>query len=102
MGGTDVRPPDTARLVREAMQFDNKAPALYHALAGIMRESKDMVSAIKNYHATLRLAPKNVEAHNGLGEAFKEAGKLEDAEASFRTATEVDPKHASSYASLGS
>ena len=56
-------------------------------------QGKD-AEAEASFREAIRLDPKYVLAHNGLGNLLKKLGKDADAEASYREAIKVDPKYA--------
>ena len=54
------------------------------------------------FHKALELKPDYANAHNNLGNALKDQGKLEDAVAAFHKALELKPDHAEAHSNLGS
>ena len=55
-----------------------------------------------SYRRALELKPDFAEAHNNLGGAFKEQGRLEEADACFRRALELKPDYVEAHSNLGS
>ena len=47
------------------------------------------------------MKPDYAEAHNNLGNAFKEQGKLDEAVACYRRALELKPDYAEAHNNLG-
>lgn len=61
-------------------------------------QGKDSVPALQR---AAELLPDDAEAHNNLGNALKDAGRLEGALASYRKALSVQPDYALAYCNLG-
>ena len=49
----------------------------------------------------MELKPDYAEAHNNLGNAFKDRGKLDEAAACYRRALELKPDYAEAHSNLG-
>lgn len=60
------------------------------AVASINRQC-DYSSEIALWESSVREAPLNARAHNNLGNAYQEAGRLSDADGSYRTAVRLEP-----------
>jgi tetratricopeptide (TPR) repeat protein len=73
----------------------------WFALGQALYRVRDFASAERTMQKTVELAPGFAEAHNYLGLARLEQGKLELAAASFRKATELKPDFALAYSNLG-
>jgi TolB-like protein/Flp pilus assembly protein TadD/DNA-binding winged helix-turn-helix (wHTH) protein len=71
------------------------------ALAGLYVTSGRYGTALDMYKALLERDPRNADTHIGLGQALEGLGKLAEAEASFRRATEVEPSYWSAHNALG-
>jgi serine/threonine protein kinase/tetratricopeptide (TPR) repeat protein len=57
--------------------------------------------AISFLRAALAVRPQNIAAHNNLGVALAEKGKLDEAIASYRKAIEIEPRFVPVHTSLG-
>jgi tetratricopeptide (TPR) repeat protein len=77
------------------------AQEAWFALGQALYRVRDFASAERTMQKTVELAPGFAEAHNYLGLARLEQGKLELAAASFRKATELKPDFALAYSNLG-
>lgn len=58
-------------------------------------------AAVAALRRTLALDPKLVSAHQNLGVALEELGRLEEAEAAYRDALRLDPEYVAALHSLG-
>lgn len=87
---------------REARRFVEAQPdsgfgwKLLGAAVGL--QGRDAVAILRR---AAELSPEDAEAHNNLGVALYETGKLEDAIRAYRTALKLQPKYASPYGNLG-
>ena len=61
----------------------------------------DIDRAIADYDETIRLDPKNANAHNNRGMAWRAKGDLDRAMADYDQAIRLDPKYASAYSNRG-
>jgi superkiller protein 3 len=66
-----------------------------------LSEAKDHVGAVRYYSAAVSIRPDSAAAHNNLGIALTDQGKLDEAIAEYRKAIELDPKYASPHSNLG-
>jgi hypothetical protein len=57
--------------------------------------------AIAEFRAAIRLQPDHAWAHNSLGLALQDQGKVEEATAEFRAAIRLQPDYAAAHANLG-
>lgn len=57
--------------------------------------------AIGHYREALRLNPRFVQAHNNLGLALSDQGRMEEAVAHYLAALEVNPRYAKAHNNLG-
>lgn len=69
--------------------------ALTHRQTGVWRDS------IRLWTYTLEGAPDSVVAHNNLGEALAEAGRLPEAAVHFAQAVRIRPRYAQAHYNLG-
>ncbi|MBI3549276.1 MAG: tetratricopeptide repeat protein [Elusimicrobia bacterium] len=66
------------------------AAALAFSVPCILRQL-DYSSEIRLWQSSVALAPRNARAHNNLGTAYEEAGRVDDARESYRTAVALEP-----------
>ena len=66
-----------------------------------MGNQEGILEAIKVNQASIALSPQDAEAHNNLGTALQDLGRLDEAEASYREAIALKPDYAAAYYSLG-
>jgi predicted O-linked N-acetylglucosamine transferase (SPINDLY family) len=57
--------------------------------------------ALAELRRTVELLPEDADAHNNLGNALRNAGRFEAAQASYRRALEINPDFADAYNNLG-
>jgi hypothetical protein len=60
----------------------------------------DYSSEIALWESDLRRAPWNARAHNNLGYAYQQAGRMDDARRAYRAALLFDPRHVRARANL--
>ena len=56
---------------------------------------------VNKYKKIVEIEPNNYKAHNNLGNALKELGKLEEAATSYRLAIKIKPDYAKAHFNLG-
>ena len=56
---------------------------------------------VNKYRKIIEFEPNNCKAHNNLGNALKELGKLEEAIASYQQAIKIEPNYTKAYFNLG-
>src|SRR5262249_23459129 len=76
-------------------RYPKKAVSYFEKGSQLLKKNMNE-EAVKYFRSALELAPTFYEAHNQLGLAYKETGRLDDAEQEFMTAhklnsTNVDP-----------
>jgi len=87
---------------REARRFVEAQPdsgfgwKLLGAAVGL--QGRDAVAILSR---AAELSPEDAEAHNNLGVALYETGRVEDAIRAYRAALKIRPKYASPYGNLG-
>ncbi len=64
--------------------------------------SQQYVEAEAAYREALRLDPRYVHAHGGLGSALHAQGRYSEAEAAYREALRLDPRYVHAHGGLGS
>lgn len=57
--------------------------------------------AVKTFSEKVKKYPQSAACHTALGKALKRMGKLSDAKAEFRVATQIEPSYADSFYELG-
>jgi eukaryotic-like serine/threonine-protein kinase len=67
---------------------------------GIVLKKSDPAEALRYLTAAVSLRPDSANAHNNLGFALGNQGKLEEASAEYRRAIDLDPKDAAAHYSL--
>ncbi|MDD5299158.1 MAG: tetratricopeptide repeat protein [Gallionella sp.] len=66
--------------------------------ATLQVQGKDSLHALRK---ATEFSPNDAEAHNNLGAAFKDIGRMDEAEASLRRALEIKPEIAEVHSNLG-
>jgi Tfp pilus assembly protein PilF len=61
----------------------------------------DFTKATENFHAALRINPRNASAHSALGFAFAVQGRLTEAAEQFDHALRLNPRQAEAHTGLG-
>lgn len=83
-------------LAKEKIDWDKRLEKPYHELAiGNFDKAAAMFAKEVSKH------PESGAARTAQGKAFKQLGKMGEAKAAFRRATEVEPDFAESYYELG-
>ena len=85
-----------ARLLLE--QYPDSGFAWKVLGAALQEQGKDALSALQK---AVELLPDDAEAHNNLGNALRDRGQLDDAEASYRRALQIKPDFAMAHNNLG-
>jgi Flp pilus assembly protein TadD len=75
--------------------------ALHLDLAIESMKKHQYPDAVQEWQKALELAPKEARAHNGVGVALVETGKLDEAIAHYREALALDPRYAEAHNNLG-
>ena len=70
------------------------APLVAFCLVGSVARQLDYTSEIALWEADARRAPWNARAHNNLGYAYQQAGRIADARRAYQAALLVDSRHA--------
>lgn len=83
--------------VIRSVALDPKQEASHVLKASILDDLGFRDEAIAAYDALLEVAPESYLGHLNRGITLHRAGRLEDAEAAFLRANEIDPSHPSSY-----
>ena len=64
-------------------------------------KSKDWEAAIKSFTKVVSREPDNADAHNYLGYASRNLGKMEESFKHYNTALKLDPKHKGAHEYIG-
>jgi tetratricopeptide (TPR) repeat protein len=94
------RPGDLALL----MALGNSCPKAQEGWfqAAVTKGQEDGVNEwLRWFQAAVAAAPGNAAAHNSLGVALADNGKVDEAIACYRKAIEIDPKYAIAHSNLG-
>lgn len=86
------------RLRRSPPQHDQIYPAVARGYAAFM--NGDYAAARREYDAALRADPRSIDALNGMAATARRSGLVEQAEAYWTRALEVDPKDATAQAGM--
>lgn len=79
----------------------NRLVVLQH-IADSYDKAHQYDKAVENYQKVLAANPNDAVAHNSLGNAYAEMGKLPEAQAEFQKSAELDPQNArQAYFNLG-
>jgi tetratricopeptide (TPR) repeat protein len=99
----EARPPAIAtRLTpRSRDRLSRADTAMLWCSRGVELEDHAQDAACRAYEEALRLDPSMVEAHVNVGRLYHEAGRLKDAEASYRCAIQHGPDVAVAHFNLG-
>ena len=73
----------------------------HYALGDALRESGDCAAAVPEYEAVARMRPRHRDAQTNLGICLAQLNRIEEAEAAFHRALEIDPAFARGYTNLG-
>lgn len=89
-----------ARRELEAALALRRDPSTLVNLGGLASAAGDDEVALASLREAVRLDPGNAAAHNGLGVALAEVGRLAEAAAEFRTALRLEPALAEARSNL--
>lgn len=82
-------------------QVDAKNPLPWFIRGRALGEMGRHAEAIVAYGQNVRIAPRDVWAHNNLGNAYRDSGRLYDAMRAYRAAVEIDPDYIQAWHNLG-
>jgi TolB-like protein/tetratricopeptide (TPR) repeat protein/DNA-binding winged helix-turn-helix (wHTH) protein len=97
-------PADLTAAEQSCQQALSVSPGLVEserALAALYVTSGRYVTAVDMYRTLLGRDPRNADTHVGLAQALEGLGRLPEAEASFRQATEAEPSYWAAQNALG-
>ena len=63
--------------------------------------TSDFSGAADSWHAALQIQPSFAHWRSGLGDAFAALGRLDEAEAEYHQAIDLEPQHARAYLGMG-
>ncbi len=86
----------------EVTRLDPKNHDAWHLQALAAVQARQPERAIELFTHTLKLKPNFAEAHNNLGNMFREAGKHKEAADAYRKAVRLRPDNAVFHSNLGS
>src|SRR5437899_16394 len=86
---------------RMALERGEDRRLTLQAMAELHLLKRDLAAALELYDTLLREVPDSPKLWNERGVVLHQAGRLEDAFASYRQAVEVDPKYALAWNNLG-
>jgi serine/threonine-protein kinase len=95
--------PDAAVQLLRKGQYAHPADFWLNAelLATFISNRNDYAEAARYGSAAVAARPDSAAAHNNLGSVLRLQGKLDEAEAEYRKAIDLDPKHAAAHYNLG-
>lgn len=76
-------------------------PAGWKVLGAVYQKTERLKESLTSNRTTVKLAPKDAEAHYNLGNTLKELGRLDEAETSYRQAIAVRPDFIQAHNNLG-
>ena len=86
---------------RQAIDLQPRFPEARNNYAVMLHDSGNFQRAIGHLEESLRDAPHDAEAHVNLGNSRKALGHYADAEASYKTALNIDASHGDALFNLG-
>jgi tetratricopeptide (TPR) repeat protein len=91
---------ESERCARELLSLDPNAGLVWKVLGlALWMQGKDALTALAQ---AATLLPQDAEAHTNLGNAFRAAGRLEEAVQSHRRSLSINPRYAEAHNNLGS
>lgn len=97
--------PDAARWFSKSVEWDPKNFRTRYFLARTLYNENRFQDAVRAFEECLKLDPKSVKAKDNLGLAYEGLGRVEEAEAAYRTAiawqSDATPKDPGPYIDLG-
>jgi len=80
---------------------DPKSWRVHQVLAQANAEAERYLDAIAEYESAIKLAPQQPGLHEELGSEYRNAGKMDEAEAAFERELEIDPHNILARYKLG-
>ena len=84
-----------------ALLLDPSAPDAYIGLGVLLAGHRHYLKACELFRQAISIAPHSAQSHSNLGNAQRELGQVELAEASLKKAIELDPDYVSAHHNLG-
>jgi len=78
-----------------------KHPLAWNLLGVIVSEEKEYERAIDYFRKAAKLAPRDADFHNNLGEAHRKAGQNAESLPCFEAALKLQPAHAAAHNNIG-
>jgi Flp pilus assembly protein TadD len=88
-------------IYKKILKSDSNHPVALHLLGVLSNQMSKNDIAVELIKQALATKPYNAEAHNDLGNALKDLGRLEDAVASYQKALAIQPDYAEAHSNLG-
>jgi len=90
-----------ARAIAEQIVRDNpQHHQAWNLLGAIALALEDMGTAVSHFERAIALCPAEADYLSNCGEAFRRAGRFDDAREYCRAALDIDPRHASAHQHL--
>lgn len=91
---------DAAQVCRRLIKKDPRHPDANNLLGIIEFQAGNVNAGLRHMQTVADVRPDNVVVHCNLGQAFAQAGRLEEAVAAYRRALGLDPANSAALASL--
>src|SRR5437762_998249 len=88
-------------LYRQILQVEPDNADALHLLGLLAQQVGQAAVAIDLMLRAIALKPSIPYFHNNLGNAYRDAGRLEEAAAAYRRSTELDPRYPLGFSNLG-
>lgn len=88
-------------IYRQILHLDADNPEALHLLGVIAYQQQDYAKAATLIGRALARKPNFADAHSNLGNVFREMGRVDEAEKSYRKALEVNPTFTMAHYNLG-
>lgn len=88
-------------MLRDALERSKGAPEAMNPVGAVLLEIGALDAALELFEASSRHVPDDARGHAGRGIALQMLGRGEEAEAAYREALRLDPKHALALKHLG-
>ncbi len=92
---------DAKPLVVPLSRKASKHPLVWNMLGIIASEEDDFDRAADCFRKATKLAPRDADFHNNLGEVYRKVGRNEDALPCFQAALRLQPAHAAAHNNIG-
>ena len=92
---------DAATACRGVLDADPRNVEALHMLGALLNQLGDIPASVTMMESAVRYRPSDPVLRNNLGNALMDAGRLIDAEKSYREALKRRPNYADAYSNLG-